>query len=104
MGYTGIAPNTVLSKFGPYKTDLGHHSYVIGGKTVEVYFSPANGTNSHRQTAINSTNSDMYFGMYNFTDNADATLLVSRHSAGVYVAGIEDQFSSTYTPHTTLTS
>ncbi len=46
----------------------------------------------------------MYFGMYTFTDNADATLLVSRHSAGVYVAGIEDQFSSTYTPHTTLTS
>ncbi len=103
-GDTGIAPNPLLSKFGPYKTDLGHHSYVIGGKTVEVYFSPADGTNSHIQTAINSSNSDMYFGMYTFTDNSDATLLVSRHSAGVYVAGIEDQFSSTYTPYTTLTS
>ena len=103
-GDTGIAPNTTVSKFGPYKTDLGHHSFSIGGKTVELYFSPSDGTNSHIQNTINTANTDMYFGMYTFSDNTDASLIVSRQTAGVYVAGIDDSYSNSYTPYTTFTS
>ncbi|MES2701526.1 MAG: phospholipase D-like domain-containing protein [Bacteroidota bacterium] len=89
-GDTGIVPNASLSKFGAFKTDLGNHSFIVEGKTVEVYFSPADGTNTKIVAAINSANADMYFGMYTFTENSSSAALVSKNSSGVYVAGIVD--------------
>ena len=46
----------------------------------------------------------MYFGVYTFTDNTDATALVNKKNAGVYVAGIVDQYSNTSSGYTTLQS
>jgi phosphatidylserine/phosphatidylglycerophosphate/cardiolipin synthase-like enzyme len=89
-GDTGIAPNLTLSKFGENKTDLGNHNFIIDGKQVEVYFSPADGVNSKILNAINSANTDMYFGMSTFTMNSLATQLVTKYNTGVYVAGIND--------------
>ena len=103
-GDTGQAPNISASKFGPFKTDLGRHSFTIDGHNVELYFSPSDGTNTHIQGAISSANTDLYFGMYTFTDNSDATLIVSKHTGGVYVAGIDDSYSNSYSPHGTFTS
>lgn len=103
-GDTAIMPNTSLSKFGQYKTDLGLHNFTIEGKHVELYFSPSDGTNGHIQSAISSANSDLYFGMYTFTHNSNAALLVTKNGTGVYVAGIIDNSSSTSGPYTTLTS
>jgi len=103
-GGTGNTPNSSLSKFGPYKTDLGKHSFIIDGKHVELYFSPLDGTNTHIQSAISSANTDLYFGMYTFTDNTDANLIVSRYTSGVYVAGIDDSYSNSYSPYSTFTS
>jgi phosphatidylserine/phosphatidylglycerophosphate/cardiolipin synthase-like enzyme len=103
-GDTGIAPNATLAKFGPYKTNLGHHTFTISGKTVELYFSPSDSTNNHIQSTINSAATDLYFGMYTFTDNSDANLIVSRRTAGVYVAGIDDVFSTGSTAYSTLTT
>src|SRR5262249_7595712 len=71
-GDTGIVANAALSKFGPNKTDLGAHIFHIGGKTVELYFSPSDHTDSHIQSTINSANTDLYFGMYTFTEVTDA--------------------------------
>jgi hypothetical protein len=103
-GDTGIAPNTSLSKFGPYKTDLGAHIFTIGGKTVELYFSPSDHTDTHIQTAINSANTDLYFGVYDFTMTTDANAITSMHSAGVYTLGIVDQYSNTGAAYPILTS
>ena len=103
-GDTGAAPNTTLSKFGPYKTDLGAHIFHIGGKLVELYFSPSDGTDSHIQSAINSANTDLYFGVYDFTVAADANAIVARKTAGVYTAGIVDQYSNTGAAYPILTS
>lgn len=103
-GDTGVAPNLTLSKFGPHKTDLGQHNFSIDGKHVELYFSPSDGTNSHIQSTIQTANRDLYVAMYAFTDNSDAQLMVNRHNAGVYVAAIEDNFSQSYSPATTLTA
>ena len=94
-GDTGVVPNPVLSKFGPYKTDLGRHTFSIGGKTVELYFSPSDGTDSHIQSSINSANTDLYFGVYTFTEVTDANDIVAKYTGGVYTAGIVDQYSST---------
>ena len=103
-GDTGITPNSSLSKFGQYKTDLGRHNFTIDGKQVELYFSPSDGTDTHIQSAIASANTDLYLAMYTFTDNADANAIVSRHTNGIYVAAIIDQFSNTYSSYSTLSS
>ena len=102
-GDTGIAPNATLSKFGPYKTDLGRHTFNIGGKTIELYFSPSDNTNDHILSSINSADTDLYFGVYDFTRSDDANAIISRHSAGVYTAGIVDQYSNTGAAYPILT-
>jgi hypothetical protein len=92
-GGSGDYPNLALSKFGPYKTSLGAHIFNIGGKTVELYFSPCDHTDMHIQAAINSANTDLYVGMYTFTMASDASAIVSRHTAGVYAPVIVDENS-----------
>ncbi len=101
-GGTGATPNTANTKFGPNKTDLGMHSFTIDGHLVELYFSPSDNTDSHIQSTIATANTDLYFGMYTFTSGTDASLIVGRKNAGVYVAGIDDSYSNSYSPHTTF--
>lgn len=104
-GDTGSTPNLTLSKFGPFKTDLGRHIFTIGGKTVELYFSPADHTDMKIQSAINSANTDLYFGVFTFTIGSCASAIMSRNGAGVYTPGIVDQNSSTAgTAYTTLST
>jgi len=97
-GSTGLAPDTSMSKFGNHKTNLGRHSFTIAGKNVELYFSPSDSNNSHILSAINSANTDLYFGMYSFTDSVNASEVMAKNTSGVYVAGISDTSSATYVP------
>lgn len=92
-GDTGMVYNTTTSKFGSRKTDLGQHNFIIDGKQVELYFSPADNTNAKIINAINSANKDLYFGMYTFTYNSNASAIVAKHNSGVYVSGIVDDFN-----------
>ena len=103
-GGTGLIPNAANAKFGPDKTNNTPHTFNVGGTTVEVYFSPSDGTNSKLQQAIGSANMDMYFGIYSFTVGADADMIVNRIQNNVYVAGIMDptSYNSSYTPYVTL--
>lgn len=103
-GGSGMTPSPSASKFGPDKTDLRRHIFTIEGKRVELYFSPADGTNTQIQNAINTADKDLYFAMYTFTDNSDANLIMAKKSAGVYVAGIDDSYSNSYTPYSTFTA
>jgi hypothetical protein len=102
-GGTGATPVPANEKFGPNKISQGPHSFVIGGRTVELYFSPADGTNSHIVSTIASANTDLYFGVYTFTESTNATNIVNKKNAGIYVAGIVDQYS-TGTAYNTLNS
>ena len=103
-GDTGIAPNRTASKFGHTKTDLGRHNFTIDGKQVELYFSPSDNTGSHITSAINTADKDLYFGMFTFTYNSYANAIVAKKATGVYVAGINDSYSHSYTPFATLSS
>ena len=103
-GSTTAVPNASAAKFGPYKTDLGRHSFIIGGSTVELYFSPSDGTETHIQSTINTANTDLYFGVYTFTSSTDANMIVSRYTSGVYVSGIIDQYSNSYSPYSIFTT
>lgn len=105
-GDTSAVPNLTNSKFGAHKTDLGAHTFHIGGSTVELYFSPSDGTNDKILNSINSANTDVYFGVYTFTRSDCANALIAKKNAGVYVRGIIDSYSSTASSSTysTLTN
>ncbi|NTW33890.1 MAG: T9SS type A sorting domain-containing protein [Bacteroidetes bacterium] len=101
-GGTGLAPDIENSKFGRFKTDNTPHTFNVDGTTVEVYFSPSDGTNSKLQRAIGSANTDLYFGIYSFTNSSDADSIVNRIQQDVYTAGIIDPTSQSYPPFITL--
>jgi hypothetical protein len=103
-GDTSLVPNAANSKFGPDKTDLGLHNFNIDGHDVNLYFSPSDNTNAQIINTINTANTDFYFALYTFTYQADATAIMNRKNAGVYVAGIDDAFSDSYTPYNTFTA
>ncbi len=71
-GDTTLMPDTINSKFGPEKTDLGQHLFNVGGVQVELYFSPSDSTNSHILNCISSANTDLCFGVYTLLETNDA--------------------------------
>jgi phosphatidylserine/phosphatidylglycerophosphate/cardiolipin synthase-like enzyme len=102
-GSSTTTPNAAASLWGPCKPNSGHHIFSIGGKEVELYFTPSDSTNSHILSTIQTANTDLYFGMYTFTNNPDATQVVNEYSAdGVTVDGIVDEYSVSYSAYTTL--
>ncbi len=95
-GDTGLIPDTINSRFGPYKTDTTQHHFVIDGIHIELYFSPVDGTDTYIVNAINSANSDLYFGVYTFTEPTASGAIKSKIESGVYALGIIDQYSTLY--------
>ncbi len=55
------------SKFGQYKKDNTPHEYVIGGNSVQSYFSPSDQTNTKIMDAIATANTDLYFAQFAMT-------------------------------------
>jgi len=101
-GSTTATPNASAALWGPCKTNLGRHSFNINGTTVELYFTPSDSTNAHILSTIATANTDMYFGMYTFSDVPDASALNTAKAAGVTVDGVVDQFSNSYAAYDTL--
>lgn len=81
-GGSTATPNTTTSKFGPYKTNNTPHNFVVGGKTVESFFSPSDGTTSKIITAINSANTDIEIAVMNFTRSDISTALLNKYTSG----------------------
>jgi len=82
-GSTTMTPNTTLSKFGPDKTDNTPHTYLIGGKTVNSYFSPSDGVNSKIIAAINSANSDIDIATMLITRSDISSALINKYNGGL---------------------
>lgn len=82
-GSSTSTPNLVLSKFGPYKTDNTPHSFIIGGKTVESYFSPSDDTNTKIIAAINSANSDIDIATMLITRSDINAALLNKYNSGM---------------------
>ncbi len=76
-------PNPSNAKFSYQKTDNIPHSFSIGGREVELYFSPTDGTTSHIISAINSANDNIYFAQFMITRNNIATALYNKYTSGV---------------------
>jgi hypothetical protein len=97
-GSSTATPNASLAKFGPAKRDLGSHTFYIDGNLVELYFSPSDNTNTHINNAIATANTDLYTGVYCFTEVANADGITAKKASGVYTLAIVDQYTQTASP------
>jgi len=82
-GSATMTPNVVNSKFGPFKTDNTPHYFVSGGKIIESYFSPTDGTTSKIITAINSANSDIDIATMLITRSDVSSAIINKYNSGL---------------------
>ncbi len=102
-GGSGATPNAATSKFGPFKTASATNTFTVDGRTVEVYFSPADNTNSHIASALQSVDKELFFGVYTYTSSIDASVTRLKYvTPGITVKGIMDEFSVGYNAYDTL--
>ncbi|MGZ5281968.1 MAG: phospholipase D-like domain-containing protein, partial [Bacteroidia bacterium] len=87
-GSSTMTPNQTVSRFGPMKTDNIPHNFMIGGKMVELYFSPSDKTNGKIIDALNTANKEMYFSTMLITRTDIANTIKNKANEGVFVAGI----------------
>jgi len=68
----------------------------VNGSTIEVYFSPEDGTLEHILTAVNAAQESIDFMAYSFTTDELAKAMIERSKAGVRVRGVfdKDQYHS----------
>lgn len=82
-GSNTMMPNPTNSKFGYQKTNNTPHTFIIGGRTVENYFSPSDGANSKIINAINSANSDINIATMVETRTDIKNALLAKYNGGV---------------------
>lgn len=84
------APNYSKGLFGSQKKDNTPHLFEIGGKNVELYFSPSDKTENKIIEAMETADHEIAFNMMAFTsDGLGATLLLANKN-GVSVKGVID--------------
>jgi len=82
-GGTADTPNVPAAKFGNLKSDNTSHFFSIGGKNVEVYFSPSDGTTQKILNQISGADNSIYFAIYAFTRSDLAAGIYNRYSSGI---------------------
>lgn len=93
-GGSGAAPGA-SPLFGSNKNASTVTSFTVNGTPIQVYFSPTDATSSHLQNVVNSANSELYFGIYEFTISNIANAMQAKYTSGVTGFGVMDQFSTT---------
>ena len=89
-------PNPANAKFGASKLDNTQHIFNVGGREIDLYFSPSDLTTSRIVNALNTANYAIYFAQYAFTRSEPATAIKNRYNAGVTsIRGIVNQVNDT---------
>lgn len=102
-GGTGDLPNASNAKFGIQKTDNTPHFMNIGGRDVELYFSPSDGTTQKIINTINNTDFSIYFAIYAFTRADIRTSMFNRFNLGADdQRGIIDQINTSGSQYSEL--
>jgi phosphatidylserine/phosphatidylglycerophosphate/cardiolipin synthase-like enzyme len=82
-GSSGATPDLLVSKFGPFKTDNTPHHLIVGGKAIDVYFSPTDSANTQIIAAINSANTDIDIATMLITRTDIRTALTNKYDSGM---------------------
>ena len=101
-GSSTDTPNAAASRFGARKLDDTPHKFVVGGRPVEAYFSPSDGTNFQIYSAILAAEHSVGFELLTITRSDLAAALINRHTAGVKVRGNLDASTDTGSEYGTL--
>ncbi|MEO8167300.1 MAG: phospholipase D-like domain-containing protein, partial [bacterium] len=88
-------PNASNSRFGARKLNNTPHRFVVGGKPVEVYFSPSDGADSRIIGEINKAEHSVGFELLTLTRSGIANALIDRKNAGRKVRGNIDDSTDT---------
>ena len=89
--------------FGTHKTDNTPHKFIVGGKDVEVYFSPSDQTTSKIFGVINDVDYTLEFGLLGFTRNDLGQAVIDVHNSfGTNVRGIIEDVNTTGSEFATL--
>lgn len=83
FGSSGMQPDPVNAKFGPYKANNTPHEFIIGGSRVESYFSPSDGVNSQIEAAILTADHGVYVNTMLNTRTALAYAVTDMADLGV---------------------
>lgn len=92
-GGTGANFNATNSKVGADKTDNTPHTFNVGGRRVELYFSPSDNVTSKIVNSINSANNDLQFCILSFTRNDIGTAVRNSHQRGVAEHGLMENIN-----------
>ncbi len=102
-GGSGDLPNPGNAKFGIQKTDNTPHHFVIGGREVELYFSPSDGTTQEIINNVNDAHHSIYFALLVFTRADIREAMFNRFQLGVTEQrGIIDNINTTGSQWTQL--
>jgi phosphatidylserine/phosphatidylglycerophosphate/cardiolipin synthase-like enzyme len=88
-------PNASNSRFGARKLNNTPHRFLVGGKAVEVYFSPSDGADSKIIGEINKAQHSIGFQLLTMTRSGIANALITKKNAGIKVRGDIDDSTDT---------
>jgi hypothetical protein len=75
-------PDPVNAKFGNQKSDNTPHFFSIGGRDVQVYFSPSDSTTQKIIDNVNNSDYSIYFAMFAFTRSDIRLAMFDRFNSG----------------------
>ena len=102
-GGSGNTFNATNSKVGSAKTNNTPHFFNIGGRTVELYFSPSDNVTSEIVSSLNSANNDVEFCLLSFTRNDLGTAIRNLHLNGIAEHGIMENINDSGSEYSYLT-
>ncbi len=83
-------PNASASRFGARKTDNTPHRFVIGGRSIQSYFSPSDRVTSKIISTLNTADHSIGFELLTFTRTDISSVIVAKKNAGRKVRGNMD--------------
>lgn len=92
FGNDGPQPDASRAMFGPDKTDNTPHEFIIGGKRVECYFSPSDGTHNQILNTIATADHSIHIATMLITKSDIAYDLSDKNDAGVDVKVLINDF------------
>jgi phosphatidylserine/phosphatidylglycerophosphate/cardiolipin synthase-like enzyme len=102
-GGSGNTFNATNSRVGSAKTNNTPHFFNIGGRTVELYFSPSDNVTSEIVSSLNSANNDVEFCLLSFTRNDLGTAILNLHRNGILEHGIMENINDSGSEYSYLT-
>ncbi len=82
-GSSTDTPNSSLAKFGFQKSDNTPHSFIIGKRPVQLYFSPSDGTSAKIVNEINNADFSIYMALLVLTRDEIRDAIINASGRGI---------------------